>query len=299
MKPKTIALIILMASATILHAQDYEFEFYKNHIYLSASVNGVPAKMVFDTGSASVYLDSTWFAESGLKFNQMGNAMISGAGKDKQQVRMIISGVELTLGEKKVHPSMVPLTDLRAILDDKVDGLFGTPHLIGKVISINYRHGRLSVREKLTPGMTEGFTGVPITIAPAHPGQILFPVEVTVNSGLTIKGKALLDTGSGQGIGFTSKTAVKYRLDKLEDKIAYHLEHGGVGGADSGYDIAVQSVKIGDIVMAVEKCHYSTNKTGAMASDTCIAIVGNELWKSFTVILDLNGKNLYLKKSLE
>ena len=298
MNPKIIAAACLLAFAPVSYAQDYEFEFYKNHIYLNLSVNGVPAKMVFDTGSASVYLDSTWFAGSGLKFDQMGNAMISGAGKDRQWVRMVMSGVEMSFGEKKVHPAMVPLTDLRAILGEKVDGLFGTPHLIGKVIAIDYQRGRLSVREKLTPGMTEGYSRVPITIDPAHPGQILFPVEVTVNSGLTIKGKAFLDTGSGQGIGFTSKTAVKYHLDKLEDKKAYHLEHGGVGGADSGYDITIQSVRIGDIVTAVEKCHYSTNKTGAMASDACIAIVGNELWKHFSVILDLNGKNLYLKKNL-
>lgn len=66
---------ILLLGA-LLHAQEHNFEFISNHIYLNAEVNGKPARLVFDTGSADVYLDSTWLSESGIKYTQMGNAMV-------------------------------------------------------------------------------------------------------------------------------------------------------------------------------------------------------------------------------
>ena len=50
---------ILLLGA-LLHAQEHNFEYISNHIYLNAEVNGKPARLVFDTGSADVYLDSTW-----------------------------------------------------------------------------------------------------------------------------------------------------------------------------------------------------------------------------------------------
>ena len=58
----------------LLHAQEHTFEFISNHIYLKADVNGKPARLVFDTGSTDVYLDSTWLAGSGIKYPQMGES---------------------------------------------------------------------------------------------------------------------------------------------------------------------------------------------------------------------------------
>lgn len=49
----------MLLLGALLHAQEHNFEFISNHIYLNAEVNGKPARLVFDTGSSDVYLDST------------------------------------------------------------------------------------------------------------------------------------------------------------------------------------------------------------------------------------------------
>ena len=113
----------------LLHAQEHNFEFISNHIYLNAEVNGKPARLVFDTGSSDVYLDSTWLSESGIKYARMGKAMVRGAGNEAKKTTLIFSGVNVSMNGSQYSPQMVPVIDLRAILGDTADGIFGLKDL--------------------------------------------------------------------------------------------------------------------------------------------------------------------------
>lgn len=286
---------IVLLMGTFLYAQEHDIEFISNHIYLKADVNGKPAHLVFDTGSADVYLDSTWLAKSGIKYPQMGKAMVRGAGNEARKTTIVFSGVSVSMGGKQYAPQMVPVIDLRAILGDAADGIFGLRDLKGKVITVDYRNRKLTLSDK---AQTEGFTRIPIQTSPNHPGQILIPIEVTVSPGKVISGKALLDTGSGQGLEFTSKAATKYGLDKIEDKVRFHYEHGGVGGESAGYEFGIDKVTAGNILLSQGKARYSTDNAGAMASEDYIAVIGNGIWQHLTLILDLSKSFLYLRKDL-
>ena len=288
---------ILLLGA-LLHAQEHNFEFISNHIYLNAEVNGKPARLVFDTGSADVYLDSTWLSESGIKYAQMGNVMVRGAGNEAKKTTLIFSGVNISMNGKEYSPMMVPIIDLRVILGDKADGIFGLKDLKGKVITIDYKNSKLTLSDKLTTDPAEGFTRIPIETDTNHPGRILFAIEVTVTPGKVISGKALLDIGSGQGLHFTSKAAAKYELDKIQDKVYFHHEHGGVGGESAGYEFGIDKVTTGNLLLFQGKARYSTDHSGAMASDEYIAVLGNEIWQHFTVIIDLSKSMLFLKENL-
>ena len=286
---------IVLLMGTFLYAQEHDIEFISNHIYLKADVNGKPAHLVFDTGSADVYLDSTWLAKSGIKYPQMGKAMVRGAGNEARKTTIVFSGVSISMGGKQYAPQMVPVIDLRAILGDAADGIFGLRDLKGKVITVDYKNRKLTQSDK---SQTEGFTRIPIQTSPNHPGQILIPIEVTVSPGKVISGKALLDTGSGQGLEFTSKAAIKYGLDKIEDKVRFHYEHGGVGGESAGYEFGIDKVTAGNILLSQGKARYSTDNAGAMASEDYIAVIGNGIWQHLTLILDMSKSILYLRKDL-
>ncbi len=108
----------------------------------------------------------------------------------------------------------------------------------------------------------------------------------------------MLDIGSGQGLHFTSKAAAKYELDKIQDKVYFHHEHGGVGGESAGYEFGIDKVTTGNLLLSQGKARYSTDHSGAMASDEYIAVLGNEIWQHFTVIIDLSKSMLFLKENL-
>lgn len=289
---------IVLLLGTFLYAQEHNIEFISNHIYLKADVNGKPARLVFDTGSTDVYLDSTWLAGSGIKYPQMGKAMVRGAGNEARKTVIIFSGVNISMNGRQYAPQMVPVIDLRAILGDVADGIFGLKDLTGKVITIDYKNCTLSLSDKITSDQTEGFTRIPIQTSPNHPGQILIPIEVTVSPDKVISGKALLDTGSGQGLEFTSKAATEFGLDKIEDKVRFHYEHGGVGGESAGYEFGIDKVTAGNILLSQGRARYSTDHAGAMASDDYIAVIGNGIWKHLTLIIALSKSVLYLRENL-
>ena len=282
----------------LLHAQEHNFEFISNHIYLNAEVNGKPARLVFDTGSSDVYLDSTWLSESGIKYARMGKAMVRGAGNEAKKTTLIFSGVNVSMNGSQYSPQMVPVIDLRAILGDTADGIFGLKNLKEKIIVIDYKNEKLTLLDKLASAQTEGFSRIPIETDLNHPGKILVPIDVTVIPGKVISGKALLDTGSGKCLEFTSKAAAKYGLDKIQEKNPFYYKHGGVGGESAGYEFAVDKVTAGSVLLSQGKARYSTDKAGAMASDEYIAVAGNEIWRHFTIIIDLSKSVLFLKENL-
>ena len=282
----------------LLHAQEHNFEFISNHIYLNAEVNGKPARLVFDTGSSDVYLDSTWLSESGIKYARMGKAMVRGAGNEAKKTTLIFSGVNVSMNGSQYSPQMVPVIDLRAILGDTADGIFGLKDLKEKIIVIDYKNEKLTLLDKLASAQTEGFSRISIETDLNHPGKILVPIDVTVIPGKVISGKALLDTGSGKCLEFTSKAAAKYGLDKIQEKNPFYYQHGGVGGESAGYEFAVDKVTADSVLLSQGKARYSTDKAGAMASDEYIAVAGNEIWRHFTIIIDLSKSVLFLKENL-
>ena len=288
----------MLLLGALLHAQEHNFEFISNHIYLNAEVNGKPARLVFDTGSSDVYLDSTWLSESGIKYARMGKAMVRGAGNEAKKTTLIFSGVNVSMNGSQYSPQMVPVIDLRAILGDTADGIFGLKDLKEKIIVIDYKNEKLTLLDKLASAQTEGFSRIPIEIDSNNPGKILVPIDVTVIPGKVISGKALLDTGSGKCLEFTSKAAAKYGLDKIQEKNPFYYKHGGVGGESAGYEFAVDKVTADSVLLSQGKARYSTDKAGAMASDEYIAVAGNEIWRHFTIIIDLNKSVLFLKENL-
>lgn len=162
----------------------------------------------------------------------------------------------------------------------------------------DYKNEKLTLLDKLASAQTEGFSRIPIETDSNHPGKILVPIDVTVIPGKVISGKALLDTGSGKCLEFTSKAAAKYGLDKIQEKNPFYYKHGGVGGESAGYEFAVDKVTADSVLLSQGKARYSTDKAGAMASDEYIAVAGNEIWRHFTIIIDLNKSVLFLKENL-
>ena len=291
---KSILVGLLLLLQGIAEAQTIDITYQDNHIYLPCQVNGKDANLVFDTGAELIYLDSTFIVSSGLTFKQVGQANIGGAGLKVKKTKIIFGEVAVAVGGKTYTSQYVPLINLRPILGADADGLFGLKEIGDKVICIDVQDGKMSFADRVTADMTDGFTRIPIEYAS---GRVLIPFTVMVGEGQTISGKALMDMGSGQGLEFTSKTAAKYHLEQIEDKIPFHYAHGGIGGESSGYEFTVTtSLKLGDVEIVPGTVRYSSDKTGAMASDAYAAIIGNKLWSQFFVVLDLKNKSLYLKK---
>lgn len=285
----------LFLTALNAYSQEHDIEYFKNHVYLKAEINGKPANLLFDTGAELVYLDSTYVADKGFEFKMIGNAMIDGVGSNgPSKTKIIIGGITVMAAGETYKPDYTPIINLRSIVGDHADGIFGMKAIVGKIISIDYKNLKLNFYDKLDPQMTEGYQCVPVKI---QSRQILVPLKITVNSQTVITGDALMDLGSGSGIAITSPTATKYSLDAIANKTPFTIENGGLGGKSTGYIINIANADIAGVVTDSDVAEYSTDKKGSMASTNYIANLGNEVWSRFDIILDLADNKIYLKKN--
>ncbi|MDE6147459.1 MAG: aspartyl protease family protein, partial [Bacteroidales bacterium] len=213
---RAISVLFLCLAAAQAYGQEHHFEYIGNHIYLEAEINGKPANLVFDTGAELIYLDSTFVADKGLTFKKVGNAVLDGAGTDGPSKTKIIFGeVSVCTGGKVYRPEYSPIINLKALLGEHADGIFGMKAISGKIISIDYRNRRFNLYDKLEPQMTDGYKCIPVSF---QSRQILVPLKVTVNTQTIISGNALMDIGSGSGITLTSSAAHRHGLENIAEK---------------------------------------------------------------------------------
>ena len=289
------ATLLISLRSLNTYSQEHNFEYFGDHIYLKTEINGKPANLLFDTGAELFYLDSTYVVEKDFNFKTIGNAMIDGSGSNgPSKTKIIIGEVTVTAAGKTYKPDYTPLINLRTIVGDQADGIFGMKAISGKIISIDYKNAKLNLYDKLNPQMTEGYQCIPVKI---QSRQILIPLKITVNPQTVITGDALMDLGSGKGIAITSPTASKHSLDTIADKTRFTIENGGLGGKSTGYTINITGAAISGIDTDSSTAEYSTDQKGSMANTTYIANIGNEVWSRFNIILDLANNKIYLKKN--
>lgn len=290
---RAISVLFLCLAAAQAYGQEHHFEYIGNHIYLEAEINGKPANLVFDTGAELIYLDSTFVADKGLTFKKVGNAVLDGAGTDGPSKTKIIFGeVSVCTGGKVYRPEYSPIINLKALLGEHADGIFGMKAISGKIISIDYRNRRFNLYDKLEPQMTDGYKCIPVSF---QSRQILVPLKVTVNTQTIISGNALMDIGSGSGITLTSSAAHRHGLENIAEKTSF--ESGGMGGKSAGYTIAIENADIGGSPVDATQAQYSTDQSGSLASSLYIANIGNAVWSRFNIILDLPAGKMYLKRN--
>ena len=287
---------LLWAVATLFCLQTFgqgtsDIKYY-SHIYVQSKINGQDANLAFDTGSPYTCLDSIFFANSTYKYKNIGKALISGAGNNKQTVKIIIGELKYTAGEKEYTSKVSPIFQLKPIIGDYADGLMGISELGGKIFFIDYKNEKMAFVDNLGELDIKGFTEITIK---HENNRILVPITVVPRKDITISGDALLDLGSGGTVSLTSAVAKQCSLEDISPVMSFELAYGGVGGEAYYCDFRAKEVSIGSFSFSDVIMDYSQNTGGALASNNYIATVGNELLERFDLIIDLPGKTLYLR----
>ena len=108
-----------------------------------------------------------------------------------------------------------------------------------------------------------------------------------------------MDTGSGSSIDFTSKTACQYCLDTITTK-RYYTDFGQAGIGDKKQEVIVDmlsdTIIIGNDTISRLPISYVPDGVGAMGDRPYQGIVGNDIWDSFNIIIDVKNSALYLRR---
>ena len=273
---------------------------YRGHLYVHAVIisnnDTIGANVAFDTGGADIFgVDSVWLAHSQWHPERLGYAK-TGGGAGSALVRIILDPSKVNIGSIEENYNMMPVFQLRDVLDCHADGLWGIKNISDYPFEINFEKGYLKRHKTGLPG-TEGYMRLPIKY---ENNRIYVQAEVTVG-GQTIKGWYLMDTGSGATVDFTAQTVRKYRLDTIPGKrYVIDVSQFGIGDKKQEYYVDMMSdrIVIGQDTVFEKPISYIPEGTGAFGENSYVGVgvIGNGIWSKCNMIIDAKNKVLYLRR---
>lgn len=268
---------------------------YNRHAYFKVMLcDSIPAWMIFDTGSNNLLIDSTFYASTFGEGKNLGRAMLGGAGNGHELTTLDASGWSYSVGEESHTEQMAIIMNLRKILGDGADGLFGLPFMHGKRVEFNYAGGYmrfLAAEEKIG----EDFTAIQCKRLD-NIERIIIPLSVTFSDGYTLDGNFLMDTGMPDELSLNSATANRLKAEgHLANARRMKFEVGGIGGSRTDNYLTTKQITIGGKSINNIRITYSENEKGSLADSRYDGLVGNALFARFDVIFDFVNWVIYLR----
>ena len=268
---------------------------YNRHAYFKVMLrDSIPAWMIFDTGSNNLLIDSTFYASTFGEGKNLGRAMLGGAGNGHELTTLDASGWSYSVGEESHTEQMAIIMNLRKILGDGADGLFGLPFMHGKRVEFNYAGGYmrfLAAEEKIG----EDFTAIQCNRLD-NIERIIIPLSVTFSDGYTLDGNFLMDTGMPDELSLNSATANRLKAEgHLANARRMKFEVGGIGGSRTDNYLTTKQITIGGKSINNIRITYSENEKGSLADSRYDGLVGNALFARFDVIFDFVNWVIYLR----
>jgi hypothetical protein len=296
MKKSVITALLSIASFSASAQVNDSIPFiYHGHIYIPTTINdSIKCNTIYDTGAANLFgVDSVYLAHSAWEPQKIGNAYTGGAA-GRTKVRVIADNTKIHAGTISDKYDIVPVLQLRDVVDCHADGIMGIKNVEDYPFEINFEHRYLKQHKKGLPN-TDGYQKLPIKY---ENHKLLFQAE-TMIKGTNIKGWYLMDTGSGNSIDFTSKTVKQYGLDKINVK-RYYTEFANFGIGDKEQEVIVDmlsdTIVIGSDTISRFPISYVPEGVGAMSSKPYLGIVGNDIWDNYNIIIDVKNSALYLRR---
>ena len=129
----------------------------------------------------------------------------------------------------------------------------------------------------------------------------MLQAEVVIG-GKSIKGWYLMDTGSGSSVDFTAGAVKEFGIEQLPGK-RYITDYTNFGIGDKTQeeiiDMQSQLIVIGSDTIRDEEVSYMPEGAGAFSDRDYIAIIGNDIWSRFNIVIDAKQGVLYLKRFKE
>ena len=268
------------------------FQLVVRHILLKVEVNNSrPLSFVFDTGDKVAIVDDECAKELGLKLE--GQIRVGGAGSDFLTGSFVKESSwripELKEFSQPVTLAM-PLGRLASRFGHDFDGIIGSDFIKQFVVEIDYQAHVLRLHDKDTFSYSGPGESLPIQLdGQGHP---LIDAEITPLGGAPLKGKFVLDIGSGGALALHSPFVTEHKLLTTGVKTIRSIGAGGAGGQSVGQIGRASELKIGKFRIANPTVLFSEDQAGAFANKNLSGNIGQRVASKFKLFLDYNHERI-------
>ncbi len=268
---------------------------YKNHLYFDAVIRDtLPVRLVFDTGNTNLLLDSTFYAENFATQGTLRRAFIGGAGNSREIAWLDISKWTYKVGDHDFTGPQAVVVNLRKILGNNVDGLFGMEFMRGRKVEFNYADEYirfLSSEEQ----PDNSYTCIDCKWLDDSKTRIILPATLQLDATTSREGLFLVDLGSSGTVTINSSSVAKMGLQGRSDVSKMTYAVGGIGGSRTDYMFKLADVELGGLSVKDIRGDYSGNAAGSLADKRYDGLIGNLLLERFDVVFDFAECKIWLR----
>lgn len=293
--PQTSQLIPRSEQKRNLPEQAIAFD-YSNHLYFDVLLrDSISARMIFDTGNTNLLMDTKFYKKYFAPSDNLQRIVIQGSGNSLEAAYRDVGDWSYKVGEHSKTEQGAVVMDLRKILGNEVDGMFGMEFMRGRKVEINYADEyMLIVGRDEQP--SEGYTRIKCESIDKRGSKILMPLSIKLNDKISFDGKFIVDLGSSGGVSLNSGVAAKLGLNRALTNVRKKIyDTGGVGGSRTDYIFKAKSISVGGVELVDMRATFSGNTQGIMANNEYAGIVGNAFFERFDVIFDFKRGEIWLR----
>lgn len=265
---------------------------YNGYILTSTNFDGITGNFLVDTGTKEHGVDSLFFNESNLSYNNYKEYTTTGIGDAKIRVLVIEDSITLSMKNHNATSLFTPIHNLKPVGGDFIDGLIGTRYFTGQVLEINYPNRYIAIHNSIDSLDVSTYSKLPLIELGFWYGTRL---KIKINQEVTVEGNFFMDTGLPEST-ITSPTALAYDMEsKVNPKVRFYTKYGGLGGESSTYEFIADSLFISDYSLSHVNMAFSLDKSGILAGKEYMGIIGSDILDRFDWLVDFENSQLYLK----
>jgi hypothetical protein len=261
------------------------FELINNHIFVDATINGRPARLIVDTAGANILTPA-----AAAKFGVNGAGKLSAAGNGEERTDFAFANIDdLRVGAARMDHPVFYIVDLGQLADVEgvpLDGLVGYELFRRFGTTIDY------ARREFTLTDARKFTPPPGASAIAFDLDDHVPIVAATLGGLPAR--ITIDTGSRSSLTLHSPFVRANQLVAAYHAAPESVTGWGIGGAVRGRMARLPTLQIGDQRIDGIAGELFTGDKGAFANPDISANLGSGVLRRFTVAFDYDQRKMYL-----
>jgi hypothetical protein len=274
----------------------YPVEIVSNKPLVQVRINdSKPHQFMLDTGSGAALIDPPLARSLGFKSASESKGFF-GVGNAKSSLVLLkptacqeVAGTRVA----DVHFLGFDLSLISSVEGVPIRGTVGSEFLEKSVVVIDYAHSRIRV---LDPSSFE-YHGDGIVLPVVIDRQIFTTIRIHKRSGEVVEGKFYLDTGTRTALSLNSPFVRDNHLLDGETAIPLATLGVGMGGESLASVYRIQEIELGPLRLRDVVATASHDEKGVFADPKVAGIIGGELLRKFTVILDYSHQRVILEKT--
>jgi hypothetical protein len=177
-------------------------------------------------------------------------------------------------------------------MDNSIQGIIGASFFSNSILKIDYKKNLLILYPYNYKLSKKGYKEIPV-IFNGHKPIIKTKIKINYQD-TSIDANILMDTGSSIPLLFLENLDAKF---KLPNKTIFGQLGVGLGGDLMGYIGLIDKIELGDFKFRgqISKFQNLDSLSSKTINKTRDGLIGNEILKRFTIIIDNFRKKLYFK----